>query len=107
MPIAENDAEVVSLSFHADVFPKGASVSINLIDIQNRASVSATVISTITINNETDGGGYLNNTHKTVRFNPPIPVPDGAVLGFRTTKRKGKIKDARVVATIRSNGVSI
>lgn len=106
IPMRQN-IELVSMRFNADTYALNAEIEVTLVDFQDTAGTTAPVIGTINITGAFDGGGKVNNAHKIITFDPPLPVPDDAVLGFRTTHQVGNISDMRIVAEFRSNPTEV
>lgn len=88
--------ELEALGYNADVYPAGAVIRVQLMDYQNTAPVGLAVI---TLGSSTDGGGQTNNASK--YFPVSVPIPNGAVLGFRTISASAGISDHRVSARLR------
>ena len=89
--------EITEIGFHADSASNSAQVSVDVTDF---GSGSAVTVATIDVA-VADGHGQANNMYRVAEFDPPVVVPDGAVLGFRTRSRSGSVSDARVCVRLR------
>lgn len=94
IPLLE-DWEIYGLSFHADTASANATVLIELMDFSNAPSVITRV--------QTANQGQTNN-YVYVGTIPPIAVPEGTVIGFRTDIEIGTISDARCAVWLRRKG---
>ena len=104
LPIDEG-WEVESMYFMADTYASTAKITVDLMNYGNTPSnAAANTISSISLNNSTDGGGNTNNAYKFQKFNSPIEIQvngDSTVIGFITRNESGNISDARVGARLR------
>ena len=101
LPIGEN-WEVVEMGFQADVYSAGTSITIDLIDISD--GTTNNTISSMSLTNENDGGGGVNNAFKLQVFDPPVAIPaqnGQGCIGFITRGFSGTASDARVSARMR------
>ena len=89
--------EVVEMGFQSDINGANDGVIIGLVDIQTGANNIEVARLTMTA----AGNGQANNAHWLQEFAPSVPVPAGAVLGFRTIDEIGTISSARVTARLR------
>lgn len=94
--------EITEMFFMADTY---AATSTITVAVHNHREVASNAIgndlASISLASATDGGGQTNNAAKNVTLNPPVPVPNNAVLGFITRGLTGSIGDARVGVRLR------
>ena len=89
--------EVLEMGFQSDVNGANNGVTVDLVDIQNGSGTN-TVAQMIMTN---AGNGQANNAHWIQVFDPPVVVPAGAVLGFRSVAETGDVRDVRASARFR------
>lgn len=94
-----NGYEIVGMFFHADNYASATATTIDCMDYQDVNNPVA--LCDISLINSTDGTGQASNGTKIVTFDPPLPVPTNAVLGFRTRLVSGSVSDCVVGLTLR------
>lgn len=92
--------ECYGMSFNADTYSTGSTVTVDLMSYNTPTGDVANIICSISLANETDGGGSENNAYKYVEFVTPFSIPAG-VVGFYTRSVTGNVSDARVMGHTR------
>lgn len=90
--------EVQAMYFHADTGNAATDLTLELVDFTT-PSTAAPVIASLDVS-VAAGDGVVNNVYRYEEFDPRLPVPAGAVLGFRTQEDGGNAADGRVGARL-------
>lgn len=101
LPIMDDGWEVTHMYFHADTYAANTAVEVALCDYTTPSNAAANILATIALSNSVDGFGATNNAAKYVELSPYVPVPNPAILGFRTISRVGTASDVRVGVRLR------